>query len=468
MRTLALGVLVGVVSLLLVVGCAAPKPKSSSAMTARRLSVDAPGALPEAPSNALTPAALTQRAHDLELRGQRGAAKRLVATHADVARAALESVAGRPDPGPRALAAAYDDVFGRDAWSSLLLLRLRDPDHFAEYDAAHTSVRAAFARGEFAAALEILPLPVPPDVPGAAELNVCSYRLEGLAAMGEGETSAAIAAFENARGDGALPDVLAMIAADRGGDAEGRTRARDRALDRLAEDSGAHPRRRDPALLERVLAIEGPLPDPVAIVFDRLVARELGVPSVGGPLAAAWALAGFDRLARGEASTALADLRRAEAASTDALVRARLREAQARTLVALGEPAAARAILGVLASDEDARAARPAMATLGAVELALERYDVAAGLLRQSLSEPQLEWPGAGSAEANLALVLLSTGQEEEGLRRLRAAQARFELEHDFESLAQALDNEMLALQRAGRSDEVDGVRARLAEMKGR
>ena len=142
-------------------------------------------------------------------------------------------------------------------------------------------------------------------------------------------------------------------------------------------------------------------------------------------------------------------------------MRSRLREARARALVAIGEPAAARALLGVLASDQDPRAARPAMATLAAIELALERYDVAAALLRQALAEPMVAWPGSSSAEANLALVLLSrTGGE--GLRRLHSAQAHFELERDYQSLMQALETELLAHQRTGMSDDVEAVRARV------
>ncbi len=448
-----------------VASCAAPKPKSSAAMTARPLSVEAPGALADAPVTALSPQQLSTRVHDLERRGRTGAAARLAATHPDVARAALESVAGKPDPALRSLASAFDraSASSGDAWSALFTLRQREPARFAEYDAAHATVLAAFARGDLDAAHASLPLPVPAEAPGVAHLRAISDRLEGLVALAEGDSAAATAAFRRASTDAALFHLLQTAAAERALDAAGTATARDAALLAITEAALAEPRWREPAFLERLLAVDAPIADAIGARVRGVAARDLGLDTIDDTVGAGWIVAGLDRLARGEARTALTDLRRAEESCKDTLVRARVREAQARALLALGQPAAARAILGTLATDADPRASRPALATLGAIELRLERPELAVGLLRRALEAPTLEWPGASAAEANFGLALISAGFADEGLKRLSAAQARFELERDYDALAQALDNERLAHEQARNTELLEVVRARIA-----
>lgn len=457
------------VAIILATGCAAPKPKSSAAMAARPLAVEAPGALADAPQTALSPVELSARVHDLERRGRAGAASRLAAAHPDVARAALESVSGKPDPALRSLAAAFDRATASsgDAWSALFALRLREPARFAEYDAAHETVLAAFARGNLEAAHAALPLPVPADAPGVTHLRAISDRLEGLVALAEGDTVAATAAFRRASTDSALFHLLQTAAAERATDVAATATARDAALLAIVEGALAEPRWREPALLERLLVVEAPIADAVGVRVRGAAERDLGLEKVDDTLGAGWIVAGLDRLARGEARIALTDLRRAEESCKDVVVRARVREAQARALLALGQPAAARTILGTLATDTDPRIARPALATLGAIELRLERPELAVGLLRKSLDAPLLEWPGASAAEANFGLALITAGFGEEGLKRLSAAQARFELERDFDALAQSLENERLAHEQSRDTERLEAVRARIAAQAG-
>jgi len=449
----------------LVTSCAAPKPKSSAAMAARPLAVEAPGALADAPQTALSPQELSARVHDLERRGRTGAAARLTAAHPDVARAALESVAGKPDPASRSLAAAFDRATASsgDAWSALFALRSREPARFAEYDAAHATVLAAFARGDLEGAHAALPLPVPVDAPGSAHLHAISDRLEGLVALADGDSKAATEAFRRASTDSALFHLLQTAAAERATDVAATATARDAALLAIVEGTLAEPRWREPALLERLLVVEAPIADTVASRVRDAAAQDLGVEAVDDTVGAGWIVAGMDRLARGEARIALTDLRRAEESCKDALVRARVREAQARALLALGQPAAARAILSTLATDADPRVARPALATLGAIELRLERADLAVGFLRKSLEAPVVEWPGAAAAEANFGLALITAGSSEEGLKHLSAAQARFEVERDFDALAQSLENERLAHELSRDTEGLEEVRARIA-----
>lgn len=461
-----------ILAVAVVSACAAPKPKNSAALAAQPLSVHAPGAISEAPPTALSPEELTERVHDLERRGRSGAATRLAAAHGDVGRAALEASSGRPDPATRSLAAAFDRASpGEEGWSALLALRAREPARFAEYDAAHSAVAAAFASGDMDAAERCLPLPVPAGVPGGAKLWACSQRLEGLAALARGAAEAALVGFLHGSGDPALFQVLAAAAAERAGDAAAGDAARASALAALASLADGVVRRREPALLERVLRAHGDAPaaEATRATFLRVAARDLGVPTVHEFPCAAWTVAGCDRLARGEPRAALVDLRRAEeAAGGDTLVRGRLREAQARALLASGEPAAARAVLGILAAESDARVARPALATLGAVELRLQRPEIAAGLLRLALAEPAVEWPGATAARANLGLALLSAGLVEDGLAELRAAEAQFELEQDYDALWMALENEIVAHELSARSEDLEAARARLASLASR
>lgn len=221
------------------------------------------------------------------------------------------------------------------------------------------------------------------------------------------------------------------------------------------------------ALAERPVAEEWPASVHEALARAANVHLDAGlqdpVPAIAGD-AAAWVVAGAQRTLRGELEAALMAYSRALAVASDAHVRACIEIEQAACLARLQRKDAARTILLRSCDHADPRIARAALAWLGVLEVELERAREARVLLGRALAlAPEVAWAQRARCEANLGLALLLLGEDNDGLRVLHAAQARFESERRFEELAQSLRNELAYFTSAGDAARSAEARARLA-----
>jgi tetratricopeptide (TPR) repeat protein len=181
-----------------------------------------------------------------------------------------------------------------------------------------------------------------------------------------------------------------------------------------------------------------------------------------------WTELGQWRLERREAEAALLAFKRAEAATPDDPGKERLRLAQARALVQVGQGTAAKEILVHLAFAPGSTVARPALATLGALRFQDGQVQESLTLLKKAVEEgPGAEWPGRSEAEADLGLAYLTTGDEASGLRWLHAARQHFEKSNDSVLLARCLENEAAYQEHRGNSRDADALRQRVRQVEG-
>lgn len=180
-----------------------------------------------------------------------------------------------------------------------------------------------------------------------------------------------------------------------------------------------------------------------------------------------WATLGAWRAARREYREALMSYLRAEEACADASGREKLRLEQARLMIRLDETGAAAAILGGLSASPRSEIASPALALLGSIHLRGQQLREAAHFLRQAVGEgAPAGFRGRGEAEADLGLAELLLGREEEGLRWLRAAQARFRTEGARRQLERALRNELRYHEFSDHPEEVERLKGSLARLQ--
>ena len=123
-------------------------------------------------------------------------------------------------------------------------------------------------------------------------------------------------------------------------------------------------------------------------------------------------------------------------------------------MIALGRFAEARSELESRIEELDEVSLSEALGIVGALELAEGRPERAATTLGEALevSARPIAFPGRSEATANFGLALLMSGRVEEGMERLREAQALFGREQDVEGLLQAIDNEIEAQRQLGLS----------------
>lgn len=440
------------------------------------LKVEAIGVLGGATAEgALSPDDLSARVERLVRENRRGAAERLVRRHPDAAWAALSS--GRVSPGRSAIAWFHDrhaSAQGPEGgWTAFFEDRSANPDRYRRYDESRERILRLLREGRSEEAAELGVPEVPEDTPAGPVLRVEASRLAGAANLLAGRPGRAAEVLESgaaaARAAGRGYDLAHLLlllaeARRRAGSAEAAGAAWREAVETAAALADRTEGLFDPGFWERAANLKPPgasWPRGVGPILSKRSERALGFPPGGGEgEALLWVCVGTERLARGEAREAFVAFARS------GLQRDPIKLAQAKALAALGEIASARALLAPVAARGEGPFVRPAEALMGALELKLGASERAIRLLRRALEGPE-EWPGRADAEANLGLALLSAGQEKEGLRRLREAQARYEAVRDTEGLIQALRNELRWAEGAGRPREAERVRARLAAVEG-
>ncbi len=298
---------------------------------------------------------------------------------------------------------------------------------------------------------------------------------QARAQRGGGETELALEAFaeaERALRVGA-PDLGARLLLEQvrllraAGAREEALEALRGALARGRELLERQPALVDPGFWEEALALglgQGVWP----VGLTPLLLRQAGRSAASDPQASTeglvWSALGVWREERREYQAALKACLRAEESARDARSQEQLRLRQARLMLRLEESGAAAGVLSGLCASPRSDIASPALALLGSIHLRQQELHQAQHLLSQALGEgAPVGFEGRGAAEADLGLVELMLGREEEGLRRLRHAQELFRRVGDRQQLARALRNEQRYHERCDRPAEVERLAQELA-----
>lgn len=455
---------------LVLAGCAGPE-KGIPSPEAGPLRVEAAGVLGGAAAEGgLTPDDLSAAVERLAREGRRGSAERLARKHIDAAWAALAY--GRVSAGRSAIAWFHDrhasDQGAASGWTALLGDRLEHPDRYRDYDETRERIARLLREGRAEDAADVEVPEAPEGSPAGAVLRVEGARLAGVARLLAGRFRGAIEALEpgvaaaRAGRPYDLSQLLLLLgeAKRRAGDTESAATVWTEAVETAATLADRMHEVFDPTFWERAINLKPSgtaWPSGVIGSFSKRAERALGASLVGE--AALWASVGERRLSRGEAKVALMAF--TKAGDMDAL-----RVARARALAAAGEVHAARAMIAPLAAKAEGPAVKAAEAVMGALELRVGAVERGLTLLRKA-TEGEADWAGRSSAEANLGLALLAAGQDKDGVRWLRSAQARYEAARDLDGLSRALRDELRWAERAGRAAEADRVRERLNGLEG-
>ena len=381
-------------------------------------------------------------------------------------------------------------------WAALLADRAANPDRYAGYDARRRQFLDHLHGGRVKEALAQDVASIPKGSPGKL-LAIDGLHLSGLALLVDERPAEAAAALERAarlaRDEHPYQAVRLMLllseARRRSGDNRAALECWQSAAEGAAELALADRPVADPILWERISYLRPVDADWSGVVRGSLgrVAGALGMPAPGGeggrvlPASTAsaaragrargemlvWTCIGQWRLGRGQAQSALVALKRAEAAAGDPQEVGRLRLAQAQALLALDQPAAARAILVQMAGDAEPSVSRAATALLGTLMLQEGSTVQGYNLLRRAVEEDTAsDWPERPQAEADLGLAYLLLGDEEAGLRWLHAAQQKLQAAGDHDQLARSLENELRYFEQQKRKREAREIRERLESLQ--
>ncbi len=379
-------------------------------------------------------------------------------------------------------------------WVALLADRADNPGRYAGYDTRRRQFLDQLHAGQVKEALTQDIDSVPKGIPGKL-LAIDGLHLNGLALLVDERPAEAAASLDKAAklawNEHPYQAVRLMLllseARRRAGDNQGASACWRSAAERASEMALDDPPVADPILWERISYLR-----PVDVDWPSSAQRGLGqvAASLGIPqsdqgrvlpastAAAAlagrahremlvWACIGHWRLCRGKAQSSLGALKRAEAATNDPRVVCRLRLAQAKALLAIGQPGAARGMLVPMAGDPESPGAGPATVLLGTIMLQEGSTVQGFNLLRRAVEEDKAtDWPGRPGAEADLGLAYLLLGDEDSGLRWLHAAQKKLEAQGDEGQLAMSLENELQYCEQTKKKREAKEIRERLETLE--
>lgn len=163
---------------------------------------------------------------------------------------------------------------------------------------------------------------------------------------------------------------------------------------------------------------------------------------------------------------ALVNFKRAERATSGEDVMW-LRIAQSKCLAALGQSHAAAALLSGPAASSTPAVALAAAAAIGSAKLQAGAYQQGTQLINKALQDAvAVDWPTRSQAEADLALAQLIIGDTDQGLKSLHTVQSKFQMQGDYVSLLQSLENELRILQLEGRTEEAKEIQLRIRSIE--
>lgn len=475
-----------------------PPPKTA-AKTTGHTQVRAGGdgfALGDVEQPACTPQQFVDRVAEMLRLGQATAAERWMHRYPDIALALLREPAGVKAPPDllAKVAQTHDQQCARvppgAGWAALLADRVARPEHYAPYDERRRQAMTLLQNGRAKEALELKLTEVPPGSPGTM-LTIDALRLTGIALVLDNRPQEAADSLEKAVGVAAQGHpyqavsllLLLSDAQRRAGNSVAAQQSWNRAALVAAELAGAPRPVVDPILWERLAYLRPVDCGWPAEVQQRLSqlnlafaivpgSHDAAVPAATAPAAVeeapVWIAIGHWRMGRDEPQAALVALKRAESSSIDNYTADRLRLAQAKTLVRMGQPGPATALLIRLADASDPRISHPAMAMLGTLKLQQGGVQQGLNLLHRAVEvDAAIPWPERPDAEADLGLAYLLVGDEHAGLRWLHTAQQAWESAGHYEPLVQCLENEVAYLEQAKKADLAAAVRRRLETLKG-
>jgi len=373
------------------------------------------------------------------------------------------------------------------AWAAVVRDRSAQPKHYTDYDDKRRRFMTHVQNGRVHEAM-LLGLAAPQGSPGNV-ISIDVQYLTGIALVLDNRPREAVAAFQQAlklAGDSQPYESVNLLlllsdAQRRAGDGVGAEQTWMAAAELCSDLAAGKATIADPILMERAAYLRpanAPWPRTAQQRLNDLAVR-IGIvfpmptmqltstsPNTTTDEAALWTVIGYWRLAREESQAALVALKRAESMTSSPLAAARLRLAESRALIRLGQAAAASGILINLASQSDPQIAHPAMALLGTLKLRQGGIQQGFNLLRRAVEQDaSLVWPERTQAEADLGLAYLLAGDEPTGLRWLHGAQQSFEASGQREELMQSLENEAGYLDQAKKKDIADKIRNRLESL---
>ncbi len=399
--------------------------------------------------------------------GRTGAAELLVARFPDYSYEILTSRNPASYDHHGALAAAYDRFCRtRDGWSAVAVSV--DPA-VQQYYARRNAWMAAVSTGKFAETKSI-DLIEAADATRMRVLVADAWQQTGIGSLLRSDNAAAAQQFANCAevaGEEAgllAPNALLLRS-------EAQRRAGDCDAANATWASSVHVASRllatrgvsDPNYWDRagyLQPVGTAWPTTVAVGFQQFVAagssplrseliQQLAMKPIGGRAeevpSACWveAAIGSWQHHRGETHKAVVRLKKAEAIATGTAADW-VHIALAREMVAFGQNGAATALLTPIIARQDASPTTlAATAELAVVRIQTGAEQQGVRMLQSVLEDhPTVQWPGRGSSEADFALGLLMIGEAEKGQRKLAEVQRRFQSEGEIELLAKALWNE--------------------------
>lgn len=382
-----------------------------------------------------------------------------------------KGVGGGNDAALRAVAESYDRTFEPSnpnaGWAAAFVASTTGPSEYARFAQVRRDLLAMLQSGRVAEAMKLDPSgALSAGAPTA--LRSEAARLAGLARLLGDDPKAAAARFAQSlqaasSGSRHVQFEIGLLLSE----AERRSERDDAAQTAWRNAIAASETTRDPDLWERAI-----LAKPANAAWPRQAAiAGAGEPTFGDSAApdTAEVLIGVGKMraGRGAPQAALLAFSRAEAEGATPGKRALGKLYRAQTMIGLDQAATALPSLETLAKFPDPRIARRAQAIQGDVFCRVLR-DRTRGIqmMTSALSQPDAgEWPDKTRLSANLALYCILEGREDEGLTRLRMAEAKFHLDAQWEDLADALKNEAASLRAAGRDEEAATVQRRAADV---
>lgn len=202
--------------------------------------------------------------------------------------------------------------------------------------------------------------------------------------------------------------------------------------------------------------VSQPWPTDTSKAWDTIVRSRL--PLSDGELppdAALWAMIGLARLDREEAQLALVAFKRADSFAQDTQSKAAIAIFEAKSLIRLGQTSAAASLLVPLATHIDTPVGTAATALLGTLRFSEGVSDQALILLRRAIDKGVHNWPGRDEARADLALVLLASGDEPEGLTMMKDVRDNFVKSNQRMQLIRSYENESKYWSSLGKLNEM-------------
>jgi len=422
-------------------------------------------------TNKTDAAEFQKRVQKVVAEGHTAVVFKAVKRHPDAALELLRGASREQAAQPEIIAIgdAYDRLEGGNLWHAWLAARVAEPARFAAYDVSTAQAQRLIAEGQFAEAAKLdWSAPLKPflalrEKGSGGEPIACaeSARLRGTALLLNAQYKEALETFDGAMTfAGEIPALSAELqllkceASRRAGLTVDAQKAWSAAAEAAAKLN-------DPWFWHHVLELR-----PANAPWPESLTRACQTEECTAPV---WALVGECHLERQESQAALLAFKQADSEALDPATQGRARIGQARSLVGLNQRGAAVTLLGAQARSTEPTVALQAKAMLGVLMVEEGRVPQGAAFLKEAVeTSGSTNWPGYSQAAADLGLAYLLSGDETNGLPWLHRAQARFETEKDFESLAQSLVNEAHYLKEKGATDQANALLAKAQDLQPR